>query len=318
MRALPTDMNSDLEAPWVMSRDSRVKNVLCSHPGVREVAVARDSRNAISAFVVPNDEYMDDILGRRSAETTVLGKWRKTYDLTQFTKDAASAPVGFNTLGWNSSYTRQAIPAEEMREWVQTTVTDILLLAPKTLYEIGCGTGMLLMQIAPRCHQYVAVDFAPAVLARLREQLRNVPTLVERVQVMERTADNFDGLDQNSFDSVVINSAAQYFPNVVYLTKVLENAVNIVKPGGHVFVGDVRSLPLLPAFATSVELFQAGDEVSVGELRDRIQRRIQLEQELRLSPAYFLFLQRRSLKISRVEIQPRCGPRRQRNVAIPV
>src|SRR5271157_3427719 len=112
MRALPTDMNSDLEAPWVMSRDSRVKNVLCSHPGVREVAVARDSRNAISAFVVPNDEYMDDILGRRSAETTVLGKWRKTYDLTQFTKDAASAPVGFNTLGWNSSYTRQAIPAE--------------------------------------------------------------------------------------------------------------------------------------------------------------------------------------------------------------
>ena len=99
-------------------------------------------------------------------------------------------------------------------------------------------------------------------------------------------------LDEDSFDTVVINSVVQYFPNVAYLTKVLENAVNIVKPGGHVFVGDMRSLPLLTTFASSVELFQAADGVSAGELRDRIERRIQHDRELVLSPAYFLSLRR--------------------------
>ena len=180
-------------------------------------------------------------------------------------------------------------------------------MAPKALYEIGCGTGMLLMQIAPICDLYVAIDFAPAVLAGLNAQLGKVPTLTERVRVMERTADNFEGLYQNSFDCVVINSAAQYFPNVTYLTRVLEGAVNIVKPGGHIFVGDVRSLPLLPTFASSVELFQATDEISVGQLRERIQRRLRSEQQLVLSPAYFRFLQRRFPKISSVEIQLRRG-----------
>ena len=88
----------------------------------------------------------------------------------------------------------------------------------------------------------------------------------------------------------MINSAAQYFPNVSYLTKVLEGAVNVLKPGGHIFVGDIRSLPLLTTFASSVELFQATVEISIGELRDRIRRRFQHDQQLVLSPAYFLVL----------------------------
>ena len=79
----------------------------------------------------------------------------------------------------------------------------------------------------------------------------------------------------------------------------LEGALRIVKPGGHIYVGDVRSLPLLQVFATSVELFQAADELSAGDLRDRIHRRIERDQELVLSPAYFLSLRNRFPKVSR-------------------
>jgi ubiquinone/menaquinone biosynthesis C-methylase UbiE len=288
------------------NQQAMIENVLHTHLGVREAAVVYDHDDLV-AFVVPDDAFVDDVLGRANTGSTVLGKWRKVFDLSQLTKDAASASVGFNTTGWNSSYTRGTIPASEMREWVENTVSDILQLRPKTVCEIGCGTGMLVMQIAPRCDRYVAVDFSPAVLDRLREQLQTVPAVAARVEVIERRADHLDGLDEDLFDTLVLSSVVQFFPNIAYLTKVLEKAVNIVRPGGYVYVGDVRSLQLLEAFASSVELFQAVDGMNAGELRERIRRRIEREPELVISPAYFLSLQHQFPRISRVDIRPLRG-----------
>ena len=286
-----------------MKRERLIESALRTHPGVRDAFAVEDDGNNLRAFVVADDGYLDGVLGRGTAGASAVGKWRKASDLSQLAKEAASAPVGFNRIGWDSSYTRKPIPDEAMHEWVEETVADILRLGPKNVYEIGCGTGMLLTRIAPRCDRYVAVDFAPVVLARLREQLKTIPALAERVEVMERVADDFSGIEKESFDTVVINSVLQYFPNSAFLTKVLEGAVSIVKPGGHVFVGDVRSLPLLPAFAASVELFQAPDEIGMAELRHRVARRLEREPELVLSPAYFLLLQKRIAGISRVEIR---------------
>jgi len=284
-----------------------IENVLRRHPGVSEAGVVHDARDGMVALVVPADPYLDDVLGRATASSSVLSKWQKACDLSQLNKEAASTPVGFNTMGWDSSYTRQPIPLEEMREWVETTVADVLQLAPRTAYEIGCGSGMLVMRIAPCCDRYLAADFSPVVLERVRKQLQAVPSVGKRVELLERRADNFDGLAENSFDVAVLNSVVQYFPNLAYLSTVMEKAVNIVRPGGHVYAGDLRSLPLLPAFASSVELFQAADAVSIGELGDRIERRIQHDRELVTSPAYFPALQRRLPKASRVEIQLRRG-----------
>jgi SAM-dependent methyltransferase len=285
----------------------QIEEGIRAHPCVREVAVVKDGSNAIWIFAVPNDQYMDDILGRSITGSAVVEKWRKAYDLSQLSKQAISAPVGFNTIGWNSSYTRGPIAHAEVQEWVEVTVADIRRLQPKSVYEVGCGTGMLLMRIAPDCDRYVAADFSPAVLARLNEQLMTIPALQGRVQTMERRADNFSGLNQDSFDTVILSSVVQYFPSATYLTEVLGNAVKIVRPGGHVYVGDVRSLPLISAFAASVELYQAPDEMRIEQLRDRIRRRLKRDPELVLSPAFFLDLQSRFPKISRVEIRPLRG-----------
>jgi multiple sugar transport system permease protein len=62
---------------------------------------------------------------------------------------------------------------------------------------------------------------------------------------LRRTADDLDGFEAESFDTVVINSVVQYFPDVNYLWAVLQAAVRMVTPGGTIFVGDVRSLPML-------------------------------------------------------------------------
>lgn len=284
-----------------------IEQVLLQHPGVRQAAVDRAHDQKLTAWIAADEAYLDESLGRRAAEDAALRKWRKTYDLIQFSKNASSGPAGFRTVGWDSSYTRQPIPAEEMREWVDTTVESIARLGARSICEIGCGTGMLLMRIAPHCERYVATDFSGEVLKSVRVQLQNEAAPTEHVELFERSADNFDRLAADSFDAVVINSVVQYFPDAAYLTRVLEGAARIVRPGGHVFVGDVRSLPLLPMFAASVEMFQAAGELSVRELWERTDRRIARDPELTLSPAYFLSLRSRLGKIAAVEIEPRPG-----------
>ena len=65
----------------------------------------------------------------------------------------------FNIAGWNSSFTGEAIPELEMRDWLDRTVEQILDLGPNRVLEIGCGSGMLLFRIAPRCVEYRARTF---------------------------------------------------------------------------------------------------------------------------------------------------------------
>ena len=62
--------------------------------------------------------------------------------------------------GWNSSYTGDPIPLEEMVEWRSATVDRIMALQPRRVLEIGAGSGLVLSQIAPQCEHYVATDIS--------------------------------------------------------------------------------------------------------------------------------------------------------------
>jgi SAM-dependent methyltransferase len=272
------------------------------------VADERESATKrLVGYIVSDASYVESVLGGTDEEGKRLQKWRKTFDLMQLGKEAGSAPLAFNIAGWNSSYTRQPIPAEEMREWVIETVREIKSLGPSEVLEIGCGTGLLLLRIAPDCRRYVATDFSPVVLQSLREQIAKFSTPLPSVTVLERPADNFEGFAPASFDTIIINSVIQYFPALSYLIRVLEGLLEVVKPGGKIMIGDVRSLPLLETSAASIELFQAPPGMNLFELRERVQRRVQRQMELTLSPAFFLALQKRFSKISRVVVRPKRG-----------
>ena len=79
---------------------------------------------------------------------------------------------------------------------------------------------------------------------------------VRAVATAAGSADDFSGLQPGSFDCVLLNSVVQYFPDIDYLLRVLRGALQVVQPGGSVFIGDVRNLLLLEAFHTSVQLSQ--------------------------------------------------------------
>ena len=78
-------------------------------------------------------------------------------------RDEAADPT-FDIAGWNNSYTGEPIPADEMREWVDETVSRIRSLAPRRVLEIGCGTGLLLFRVAPGAARYVGIDVAQSAL----------------------------------------------------------------------------------------------------------------------------------------------------------
>ncbi|HKV11788.1 MAG TPA: amino acid adenylation domain-containing protein, partial [Thermoanaerobaculia bacterium] len=248
-----------------------IEAVLASHLAVRQaVAVAREDRpgeRRLAAYVS---------LDPGGLEAEQVEEWQEVYDDDVFGKIADPA---FNIQGWDSRYTRGPIPADEMREWRDGTVSRILALSPRRVLEIGCGTGLLLFPIGPRTERYLGLDFSEPSLAYIRAVLdeRGWPAGTE---LRRGLADDERVFGEETFDTVVLNSIVQYFPSLAYLLRVVEQAVARVRPGGAVFLGDLRSLPLLEASHVSVELFRAEDSMDRERLRRQVDAALAAEPEL--------------------------------------
>jgi natural product biosynthesis luciferase-like monooxygenase protein len=261
-----------------------IEATLAAHPAVKESVViiheASSGENQLIAYVTAG------------ATNSEAAHWREIWDQTY---SGAGAPAekpadpALNTAGWISSYTGEPIPEEEMREWVERTVERITALKPKRVLEIGCGTGMLLLRIAPSCVHYHGVDFSQAALQYVQEQAERQG--LKNFALQCATADELRGIEPGSVDLVIVNSVIQYFPSADYLAKVLENVTPLIAEGGAIFVGDVRSLSLLKAFHAGVELAQAPETLSTADLRRRVDRRGERDNELVLAPDFFRALQ---------------------------
>ena len=241
--------------------------------------------------------------GRMEAEASQLAHWQQLYDST-YSENAESGD--FNLAGWNSSYTGGPIPPDEMRIWVEETVARIQALRPRRVLEIGCGTGLLLTRLAGSCESYIGVDFSHEALTRLGGYLRQHSDLGAAV-LHQGLAHELGFMDDDSVDLVIINSVAQYFPDLDYFLRVLAEAERVTAFGGHIFIGDVRSLALLEAQYASVQLHRAAPGTPLGDLRQRIGLACQNEEELLLDASLFTELARRMKKIGRAQTALKAG-----------
>ncbi|MFE9686821.1 amino acid adenylation domain-containing protein [Streptomyces sp. NPDC006285] len=259
-----------------------IEHVLTEHPEVARAAVVvhrnETGETILVGYLVPRDSAGS--AERNPADEEQVQLWRRIYD-ERYTS-ASSAPLGDDFAIWLDSETNRPIPLEEMRRWRDAVCDRIRALRPARILDIGVGTGLLLASLAPDCEQYWGTDLSPTVIDRLGEQLkREHPDLADRVVLRTQPADDVTGLPDGQFDTVVINSVVQHFPDAAYLLQVLRQAVDLLAPGGALVVGDVLSRRLL-------------------DHRPGLQ-------DLLLDPEFFLSLARRTPRITGVDIRLKLG-----------
>jgi amino acid adenylation domain-containing protein len=280
-----------------------IEAVLNQHSAVEQSIVTLKERaggdKQLVAYIKPASQRVDD-----NSEEAHVTLWETLFDQTYAQEGAKE--LTFNVAGWKSSYTGQPIATEEMQEWVDETVTRIMALKPKRVLEIGCGTGLLLARIAPHCECYVGTDFSETALNHTRQMCEHLDNL-SHVNLHKRLADDLSGFEANQFDTIILNSVIQYFPDVDYLERVIAGVLHVLKAEGFIFIGDVRHYDLLETFHTSVQLYQANDTLTVRQLKQQVQRHQEREKELLVSPDFFLSVAQRYDPICHVQVQPRYG-----------
>ena len=256
-----------------------IESTLTKHPEVQEAVVITHANHLsdkpLIAYVVPNFQG-EDSSSRESinqAHSDRLLQWQQIRNniYEQTIVDGGST---FNPLIWRDSYTGEPIPEQEMCQWLDYTIERILSFKPDRVLEIGCGTGMLLFKIAPHTSNYCGTDISDKAISYIDRQLKTLEGNWSHVKLYNQPAHDFQALEKESFDAVILNSVVQYFPSIEYLVGILENAVKLVEPGGAIFVGDVRSLRLLATFHTDILLSQAADDLTIEDLWQRVQKKL--------------------------------------------
>ncbi len=243
----------------------------------------------------------DSEAGAGEGSDTAVDQWRMVFDEQIYTDFDAFEDPALNLSGWVSSYDGAPIPETQMQTWVDDTLAKIEPLAPESVLEIGCGSGLLLFRLAPACREYHGSDISDTALAHVRRHLDRPDLADVDTRLHRRPAHDFEGLPRRHFDLALLNSVVQYFPSLAYLEQVIAGAIEAVNEGGALFIGDVRNFALHEDLAADVALFQTEDETPLADLRRRVRADMTAEDELLVDPAFFHGLQARHPRVRRVE-----------------
>ncbi|MEU3422355.1 amino acid adenylation domain-containing protein [Streptomyces murinus] len=282
-----------------------IEAVLTDHPGIAQAAVLvqedQPGNTRLIAYVVADT---DTTSASDDKERSQIGEWQDLYNSLYA---EAGSEFGEDFSGWNSSYDGEPIPLPDMREWRAATVERIRALKPGRVLEIGVGTGLLLARLASECEEYWGTDFSPTVVEALRRHVDDDPELARRVTLRVQAAHEHGELPQGHFDTIVLNSVVQYFPNAGYLHQVIEQAFRLLAPGGALFIGDIRNPRLLRTFTSAVQAACADDPGDTTAVRRAVEQSLVLEKELLVDPEYFAALAQHIPDLAGTDIQLKRG-----------
>jgi amino acid adenylation domain-containing protein len=286
---------------------------LSEHPLVKEaVVVAREDepgRKQLAAYIVPRSGAADD--GKVAAER--IEYWKKQWDLLfnsaiTSTPDRATALKDFDAIV--TSWTGGERSKEETQEWLNCSLARIRALQPRRILDLGCGSGQFLLRLASEVDEYWGIDFSKVAIDALDEHIKASGLSSPGIKLFNRNIDQIEDLPDAHFDTIVLNTVAQYLPDAAYLAKVLESVVRVAAPNARIYVGDLESYSLLESRHTGDRLRRATPGQTATEVRQLIAQRMAHENELMADPAFFRALQARVPAIKHVEVQLRRGKTR--------
>ncbi|MET8861088.1 condensation domain-containing protein, partial [Streptomyces sp. NPDC004579] len=258
-----------------------IEHALTAHPGVAQAAVVvRENHQGdkqLVGYLVPRP-----YAAAAADADAQVDEWREIYDDNYAEFDDG---LGDDFRGWNSSYTGEPIPREQMLEWQDAAVAQVRRFAPRRVLEIGIGSGLLLGKLVGDVEEYWGTDISAPVVDRVRAQAEQAG-YGDRVHLSAQPAHDVTGLPRGRFDTVFLNSVVQYFPSAEYLDQVLRQAMDLLVPGGRIIVGDVRNAATSRLFQTAVQHAEH-PHASHDELRTLVEKALLAEQELVIAPEWF-------------------------------
>ncbi|QWU15601.1 Methyltransferase domain-containing protein [Paenibacillus sophorae] len=206
-----------------------------------------------TALLLTTSRYVDEA-DRLLWETESLGGYLllDEYDASSSEKQSLEKHIWesvaeetseeLNDYGWNSSFGGKAFSLEEMQEYIDNFRTKLkpYLTKESKVFEIGCGHGLVLFHLAPEVKAYFATDLSETIIERNRWMTRREG--LSHVELRQAAAAEIEGIAEADFDVVMMSSVVHYFPNTLYLEKVIQSAISLLKEKGILYLDDLLDL----------------------------------------------------------------------------
>jgi ubiquinone/menaquinone biosynthesis C-methylase UbiE len=107
--------------------------------------------------------------------------------------------------------------------------------AEQTVVDLGCGTGLLTLEFAPRAARVWAIDSSPAMIEYLRVKAASAG--FENIETVVASAVSLPLVDEVA-DLVISNYCLHELPHAGK-ERALAEAMRVLKPGGRLVIGDM-------------------------------------------------------------------------------
>lgn len=279
-----------------------IEHCLKSHDQIQDALVCYKqdaiNTNYLVGYYIP--KWNSETLAMQQLET--CQHWEKVFDRT-YTDNSSLYQEELNFIGWNSLYNNKPIPLNEMHEWLDNALDNIINCHPQNILEIGCGTGLIAYGIKSYCQRYLGVDISLEAIEKLQKNFISD----SKFSFKQLAANNLCEIERHYYDTIILNSVVQYFPSIDYLTQVLHECINIIKPGGSIYIGDVRDLTLLKDFYFDLERHHGDENTTFESLMIAVQSHIDKEHELIINPSFFKQFKNSVPEVSAVHIKLKKG-----------